>query len=147
MNRGVSMSKINEIENAILQIEGGRFQKMVDQYLYRKYKYNNMHSLGSQQGTDKTTKGVPDSYSLREDGKYIAIMYGTYSGQAASFSKVKNDLESCIDRCKVGNLYDSLYEIICCHTGSNFTIGQDKELNSLFDNVRVIGINTLANDL
>lgn len=50
------MSKINEIENAIVQIEVGRFQKMVDQYLYRKYKYDNIHSLGSQQGTDKTTK-------------------------------------------------------------------------------------------
>ena len=44
------------LENAIVQIEGGRFQKMVEQYLYKKYKYDNIHSLGSQHGTDKTAK-------------------------------------------------------------------------------------------
>lgn len=137
------MSKINQIENAILKLEGGKFQKLVDQYLYRKYKFSNIQSLGSQQGTDKPTKGVPDSYVRTFDGKYIAIMYGTYTKEAAKFVKVKSDIISCLERVK----NEDLTEIICCHTSSNFTIEQDKELCSLFDNVTLIGINTLSNDL
>ena len=137
------MSKINQIENAILKLEGGKFQKLVDQYLYRKYKFSNIQSLGSQQGTDKPTKGVPDSYVRTLDGKYIAIMYGTYTKEAAKFVKVKSDIISCLERVKD----EDLTEIICCHTSSNFTIEQNKELCSLFDNVTLIGINTLSNDL
>lgn len=137
------MSKINQIENAILQLEGGKFQKLVDQYLYRKYKFSNIQSLGSQQGTDKPTKGVPDSYVRTTDGKYIAIMYGTYSKEAAKFAKVKDDIIACLERVKD----EDLIQIICCHTSSNFTIEQDKELCSLYSNVTLVGINTLSNDL
>lgn len=137
------MSKINQIENAILQLEGGKFQKLVDQYLYLKYKFTNIQSLGSQQGTNKTTKGVPDSYVRTPNGKYIAIMYGTYSNESAKFNKVKSDILSCLKR--IDN--KDLSEIICCHTSSNFTIEQDKEIYSLFKNITLIGINTLANDL
>ena len=137
------MSKINQIENAILQLEGGKFQKLVDQYLYLKYKFTNIQSLGSQQGTNKITKGVPDSYVRTPNGKYIAIMYGTYSNETAKFNKVKSDILSCLER--IDN--KDLSEIICCHTSSNFTIEQNKEICSLFKNITLIGINTLANDL
>lgn len=137
------MSKINQIENAILQLEGGKFQKLVDQYLYLKYKFTNIQPLGAQQGTDKTTKGVPDSYVRTTDGKYIAIMYGTYSKETAKFNKVKSDILSCLER--IDN--KDLSEIICCHTSSNFTIEQNKEIHSLYDHITLIGINTLANDL
>lgn len=137
------MSKINQIENAILQLEGGKFQKLVDQYLYLKYKFTNIQSLGSQQGTNKTTKGVPDSYVRTPNGKYIAIMYGTYSNETAKFNKVKSDILSCLER--IDN--KDLSEIICCHTSSNFTIEQDKEIHSLYDHITLIGINTLASDL
>ncbi len=140
------MSKINEIENAIKQLEGGRYQSLMDQYLYRKFKYDNIQSLGSKEGTDKTTKGIPDSYIKTDVGSYILIMYGTHvdstSGNA-TLKKIKSDIESCLKRFDK----DDIYEIICCHTSSNLTIEQDKEIHKLFDNVTLIGINTLANDL
>lgn len=62
--------------------------------LFCRWPYLNalMIFLGSQQGTDKTTKGVPDSYVRTIDGKYIAIMYGTYSKETAKFNKVKSDI-------------------------------------------------------
>ena len=137
------MSKIKEIESAILQLDGGRFQTLVDQYLYRKFKFSNIQHLGSHTGTDKTTQGTPDSYSRTQDGKYIAIMYGAYPNKNDAFKKVKSDIESCLNT--VNN--SDLYKLVCCHTSSNFSIEQDKELHSLFGNTTIIGINTIANDL
>ena len=36
--RGFQMNNINFIQNAIMQLEGGAFQKLFDAYLYKKYK-------------------------------------------------------------------------------------------------------------
>lgn len=58
------MSQINQIQEELRQIEGGRFQTLANQYLYRRYSLNNIIELGSQCGTDKTTTGVPDMYSV-----------------------------------------------------------------------------------
>lgn len=49
------MNNINFIQNAIMQLEGGAFQKLFDAYLYKKYKFNNIQTLGVQTGTNKTT--------------------------------------------------------------------------------------------
>jgi len=40
------MSKLNDIQNAILQLESGRYQKMMGCYLYRKNGFSNITSLG-----------------------------------------------------------------------------------------------------
>ena len=40
------MNNINFIQNAIMQLEGGAFQKLFDAYLYKKYKFNNIQTLG-----------------------------------------------------------------------------------------------------
>lgn len=140
------MSKINEIEKAILQLEGGRYQSLMDQYLYKKYNFDNIQSLGSQLGTDKTTKGIPDSYVRLDNGSYIAIMYGTRqdASGAAVFKKLKKDIEDCLQ--VFGNQHH-VYKIICCHISSNLSIEQDDKLHQLFENLDLIGINTLANDL
>ncbi|MCB4985706.1 ATP-binding protein, partial [Streptococcus mutans] len=122
------MSQINKIENAIKELEGGKFQNLGDAYLRRKYHFENLVSLGSQEGTDKTTKGIPDSYA-EEDDKYIYIMYGTHK---SVIPKLKEDIQSVkekildekIDEDKVGR-------IICCHTSSNIEIKQKEELEKL----------------
>ena len=40
--RGFQMNNINFIQNAIMQLEGGAFQKLFDAYMYKKYKFNNI---------------------------------------------------------------------------------------------------------
>src|SRR5690625_6685030 len=79
------MSQINEIQNAILELEGGAYQKLLDAYLYKKYNYQNIQTLGVQAGTNKVTVGIPDSYVDHGNGKYTLIMYGTV--QQAPYSK------------------------------------------------------------
>ena len=90
------MSQINEIQNAILELEGGAYQKLLDAYLYKKYNYQNIQTLGVQAGTNKVTVGIPDSYVDHGNGKYTLIMYGTV--QQAPYSKLKEDILSCFNR-------------------------------------------------
>ena len=93
------MGNINRIQNAIMQLEGGAFQKLFDAYLYKKYKFNNIQTLGVQTGTNKPTKGTPDSYVFTDDEKYILINYGTVSSK--SVEKIRADILSCFDEAKL----------------------------------------------
>ena len=49
-----------------MQLEGGAFQSLFDEYLYKKYKFTNIQTLGVQTATNKPTKGTPDAYVLTE---------------------------------------------------------------------------------
>ena len=73
---GTTMSKLIDIKNRIDQMDGGAFQNLCDAYLsYKGYK--NIYSLGMLTGTDKTTKGNPDTYFLTAENKYVFVMYTT----------------------------------------------------------------------
>lgn len=139
------MSKLNDIQSAILQLEGGRYQKMMDCYLYRKYGFSNITSLGSETGTDKPTKGTPDAYVRNANGKYVFIMYGTV--KAEPYSKIREDVLSCLSEEKTGVCVSLVEKIICCHTSSNISVAQNAELHELFHNLILIGISDLSQDL
>lgn len=140
-----TVSKLNRIQNEIKQLEGGRFQNFCDVYLYRKRNWENIVSLGSMDGTDKTTKGIPDTYYFDDVSKtYILVMYGTRKDATA---KLETDVREAIEKSKVNE--KDIGEIICCHTSSNLTVEKDKELRSLAGSIKLtlIGIDTLSNDL
>ena len=139
------MSLRNKIEQHIKELEGGKFQKLGDAYLSRKYNFN-IVSLGSQEGTDKTTKGIPDSYA-DEDGKYVYIMYGTHK---SVISKLEGDIQSVKKKILEENIAeDKVGRLICCHTSSNITIKQKEDLEKMAEpyQLKLIGINEIANDL
>jgi hypothetical protein len=71
------MSKINQIQTAILSLDPGAYQKLMDAYILKKYDFSNITPLGSHSGTNKTTKGTPDSFVRCEDGHFILIAHGT----------------------------------------------------------------------
>lgn len=141
----IIMSLRNKIEQHIKELEGGKFQKLGDAYLCRKYDFN-IVSLGSQEGTDKTTKGTPDSYA-DEDGKYFYIMYGTHK---SVISKLEGDIQSVKKKILEENIAeDKVGRLICCHTSSNITIKQKEDLEKMAEpyQLELIGINEIANDL
>lgn len=141
------MNNINFIQNAIMQLEGGAFQKLFDAYLYKKYKFNNIQTLGVQTGTNKTTKGTPDSYVLTNDKKYILINYGTVSSQSAE--KIRDDILSCFDKSKLSLPKDKIKKIICGYCSTNIHIEQFDSIMKTIDGVEIelIGIGTLSHDL
>lgn len=138
------MSRLNRIQNEIKQLEGGRFQNLCDVYLYRKRSWENIVSLGSMEGTDKTTKGIPDTYFFdNKSNKYILVMYGT---RKDSTSKLEVDIREAIEKTKIDK--KDIQEIICCHTSSNLTVVKDKELRELAGpiDLTLFGIDTLSHD-
>lgn len=141
------MSKINVIQNAIRELEGGSFQKLFDAYLYKKYKFKNIQSLGVQEGTNKTTKGTPDAFVLDEDGKYILIMYGTVETEA--FGKMKKDILSCFNKDKLEIDENKIKKIICAYSSTNIHVEQLEELKSMIAGIDIvtIGLSTISHDL
>ena len=91
------MSIINKIQAAILELEGGAYQKLLDAYLFKRYNFGNIQPLGIQNATNKTTKGIPDSYVLCDE-KYVLICHGTVKEQPAN--KIKSDILDCLNTAK-----------------------------------------------
>lgn len=130
-----------------MQLEGGAFQKLFDEYLYKKYKFKNIQTLGVQTATNKPTKGTPDSYVLTDDGKYILINYGSVSSQPVK--KIQDDILSCFDKAKLSLSKDKIKKIICGHCSTNISIEQFSSIKESIEGVSVelIGIDTLSHDL
>ena len=118
INRGDKMSKLNDIQSRILSLSPGKYQKLLDCYLIKKFKYSNIHPLGSHDGTDKTTRGTPDSFVQCDDGKFILIAYGSVISN--SYAKVEEDIKACLDESKTHIKIEDISQIICCHTSTNF---------------------------
>lgn len=141
------MSNINLIQKKILELEGGAFQKLFDKYLYKKYGFENIQTLGVQTGTNKSTKGVPDSYVFTDDKKYILINYGSVSAQPVT--KIRNDILSCFDEANRAIGAGRISRIICGHCSTNIHLEQFDDIINCIEGVSVelIGIDTLAHDL
>ena len=141
------MKNVNLIQNAIMQLEGGAFQKLFDEYLYKKYKFKNIQTLGVQTGTNKPTKGTPDSYVPTDDGKFILINYGSVSTQPAD--KIRSDILSCFDAAKLLLPKDKIKKIICGHCSTNIHIEQFNSIMETIEGVEIelIGIDTISHDL
>lgn len=141
------MSLINTIENKIKELSGGEFQKLGDAFLAKKFPDYKLIALGSQEGTNKTTRGIPDTYLVLPNGKQIFVMYGTHSNAS---KKIAEDIKSAKEKIEeLGLGTEQIEKIICCHTSSN--IGPEKkkkfeEEASPFE-LELIGINEIANTL
>ena len=141
------MSYINEIQNKILELEGGAFQKLFDEYLYKRFGFNNIQTLGVQLGTNKPKKGVPDSYVQTENGKYILINYGTI--QKNYVKKMIEDVLSNVNNETIPFGSAQISKIICGHASANITIKDRIQIEEAAKGVEVelIGIDTLSHDL
>jgi hypothetical protein len=140
------MSRINLVQQKISELEGGKFQNMCDTYLFKKYGLENITTLGSQDGTDKTTPGVPDSYVKYNDGTYTFVMYGTHQDVKR---KIKKDIQDCLDEQKTGIEISKIRKIICCHTSTNISTRQNETFKETAKGVelQLIGLDTLGEDL
>ena len=141
------MSYVNLIQQAIKQLEGGAFQKLFDAYLVKKYDFNNIQTLGVQGGTNKSKKGVPDSYVYTDDSKYVLILYG--SVQNNPIAKLKSDILSCFDSKKLQLDKNKIKKIICGHCSTNIRIEQFEDIKTICKDVELelIGLDTISHDI
>ena len=138
------MSRINRIQEELRQIDGGPFQTLANQYLYRKYSLDNCTERGSQLGTDKTTRGVPDMYSVK-DGRYLFAAYT--ASKSDIHNKLLNDAKDCLDKSKTGVDSQLIDRIVLCHTTPRLSPSIAAEVYAVDPRIEIIGPETIAGDL
>jgi hypothetical protein len=106
------MSKVNQIEKALQEIDATKFHKLVDAYLSKAYLYQ-IYSNGTKLGEDKPIKGTPDSYASLENGNYIFIEYTTQKTNIEN--KFKDDILKCFDENKTGIEINKIEKIIIAY--------------------------------
>jgi DNA polymerase III delta prime subunit len=123
------MSRLQAIEKELVSINGAIFQELCDSFLsLRNKNYSVFSRTGSQSGKQKTTIGTPDSFLLLPNGKYIFVEYST--NITAGVSKLKDDINKCIDVTKTGVALSEISEIILC-TNFNLKTDEVEELKTL----------------
>lgn len=113
---------------------------------YKGYAYGVVHGYGMQSGTGNTTIGNPDTYFRKENGKYVFVAYTIQQNNL--YAKLKEDIEKCFDTSKTGLDITDIEEIICCHTSSNLSAGDDMKLHKMCEakgiTLIIYGIDELA---
>jgi len=128
------MSKINQIQSRLLELDGGAFQKLADLYLSKKG-YERINPLGSVIGTNKVRKGTPDTLVTLPNGKYVFAEHTTQ--QSGVYGKFKDDLEKCFNEAKTGIPVEKIEEVVFCYT-SNLAPAEE---NSLAEECKKHGVN------
>lgn len=141
------MSKINQIQNRIRELEGGAFQKLADAYLYKKG-YERINPTGSVIGADKVRKGTPDTLIALPNGKFAFAEYTTQKNDV--YEKLKSDLRKCFDEAKTGVPVRNIEEVVLCHTSTLSAIEENtlaEECQKRGVNLNIFGIGPLSSDL
>lgn len=141
------MSKINQIEKSLQEIDATKFHKLTDVYLAKAYSYK-ITSNGTKLAEDKPTKGTPDSFAQLENGKYIFIEYTTQKTKIKD--KFLDDIEKCFDENKTGIKVTEIEKIILA-CNSDLNTKEIKALqNKCLDNsieCTIFGNSTIAHEL
>jgi DNA polymerase III delta prime subunit len=108
------MNATNQIRAKLLELEGGIFQRLCDDWLHRKG-YDNINAIGMMQSTDRVTKGTPDCLFIQPDGFYVFSEYTVQQNRLAV--KLEDDINKCFDEQKTGIKNEQISEIIICYLG------------------------------
>lgn len=142
------MAKINQIQNALMELDGGAFQKLADSYLLRKG-YPQINLIGSVAGSNKVRKGTPDTLIPTNDGKYVFCEYTTISSDKV-YSKFSEDITKCLDENKTGIVIAKIKEIVLCYT-SDLSAREIDNLREQCEkskvNLNLFGLGAISYDL
>ena len=107
--------ELNQIENALLELGEGAFQKLADSYLF-KHGYKRINPLGSVIGANKTRKDTPDTLIELDNGEYAFAEHTTQKKDL--HRKLRGDLEKCFSKEKTGIPVARIEIVIFCYTGA-----------------------------
>ena len=141
------MSKINQIQYKIRELDGGEFQKLADAYLHKKG-YERITPLGSVIGANKVRKGTPDTFVPLPNGRFLFAEHTTQ--QEGLCNKLKGDLEKRFDESKTGIPVRKIEEVVFCHTSRLSPEEEDtlaEECGNHGVNLNIFGIGPRPYDL
>lgn len=107
---------INIIEQKILSLNGGDFQKLCIALFSKKYRNYVDQTNGGAIGSNKTTKGQPDFVLKKKDSPAFILVECTTQIDNLE-NKIKSDVKACIDENKSGIKTEFIQEIIFCYSG------------------------------
>jgi len=141
------MSKVNQIEKALQEIDASKFHKLIDTYLSKAYSYK-ITSNGTKLAEDKPTTGTPDSFALLENGKYVFIEYTTQKKDIVN--KFLDDLEKCFNESKTGIQIANIEKVIlACNSDLNTKETETLKNKCLDNNIKclILGNSSIATEL
>lgn len=121
------MTVANRIRSRLLELEGGKFQRLCEDWLHRQG-YENVNAIGMMQSTDRVTKGTPDCLFIQTDGYYVFSEYTVQKDRLAE--KLEDDINKCFNEQKTGIKNEQISEIIICYLW-NLTTHEINHLRSL----------------
>lgn len=121
------MSKWNQIQARLSEIEGGLFQQVGDAYLRSKRGFVSMNRRGSMIGTDKSISGTPDTVFGLPNGRHVLVQYTTTESSRLK-KKLHDDLRECTDVSKTTIPIDEVEEVILCHNSRPDAISRTDKL-------------------
>ena len=142
------MATITAVKDRINQMNQASFQSLCDAFLAREG-YPGIVALGTKDGSEKTTPGIPDTYFCQIGGKYV---FAEYTTQKSSLpTKIRSDIDKCLDEEFTKVPLSEIAEIVYCHTSSNIKPADDRVLRSHCEKkgikLTLIGIDSLAEKL
>lgn len=142
------MAVITTVKDRISQLNQANFQILCDELLVKEG-YLGIVSLGTKEGTEKTTPGTPDTYFCLGEGKYIFAEYTTQKNGLPA--KIRADIDKCLDEEHTKIPLCDIIEIVYCHTSSNISPASDRELRSICEGkgikLTLLGVDLLAEKL
>ena len=139
------MAIITTVKDRINQLNQASFQILCDALLAREG-YPGIVALGTKDGAEKTTPGTPDTYFCLSSGRYVFAEYTTQKPGLAA--KIRADIGKCMDEEYTGIPLSEIIEIVYCHTSSNISPADDRQLKSLCEEkgikLTLLGIDSLA---
>lgn len=138
-----------QIERAILSLEGGRYQRLVEEYLAGELNQGEFSFLGTKAGTDKVTKGTPDAFFLA-NGTYAFMEAGNVPSHREAVKKLRKDLEKVYE--EIGELGGpsparQVSTIMLAYTCTDVTPTELEAIRHGDSRVRFLGLNELAQRL
>lgn len=134
------MSNQSQIKSKLLELEGGKFQRLCDDWLHRKG-FENINPIGMMDTTDRVVKGTPDCLLMQENGKYIFSEYTVQQDRLVN--KLTDDIEKCFDENKTSISVDKISEIIICYLGKLSTEEINQLRNICYDRGVILTLNGL----
>jgi len=141
------MSKVNQIQQALLELSGGKFQTLADAYL-KESGYDRVNSIGSVIGSDKAKAGTPDTLITLPNGNYIFAEHTTK--QDGLKGKIRDDIKKCLDDQETGVPTEKIERLIFCFT-ADLDAEQENELAEMCReegvSLELLGIDSISFDL
>lgn len=127
------MTKINEIQKKLNELNGGEFQKLMDVYFSKKFS-GQLFPIGSVIENNNTKTGTPDTLIRTDEGKYVFVEYTVQKG--GILNKFKDDIKKCLDIKKTNIAPEKIKKIICCFN-TRLSTSEIEELSKIGESINI----------